>query len=90
MLQVVLAEKRPEKEVVAVKVLRKEVILQEDDLECALSELRVLALHDTHSRPTRSPFLVQLHSSFHTIVRPAASPRVASRPPSLSLPLHTL
>lgn len=61
-VQVMLAKLNSKDRVFAVKVLKKDIILQDDDVECTMTEKRVLSLARCH------PYLTQLFCCFQTPV----------------------
>ncbi|XP_035387273.1 protein kinase C eta type [Electrophorus electricus] len=61
--KVMLARLNNSDHVFAIKVLKKDIILQDDDVECTMTEKRVLTLARTH------PYLTQLYCSFQTTER---------------------
>uniref|UniRef100_A0A7N8WX45 Protein kinase C n=1 Tax=Mastacembelus armatus TaxID=205130 RepID=A0A7N8WX45_9TELE len=58
--KVMLARLQSKERVFAVKVLKKDIILQDDDVECTMTEKRVLSLARCH------PYLTQLYCCFQT------------------------
>jgi len=62
-VQVLLAELKGTQEIYAIKALKKDVVLEDDDIDCYLVERRVMQLGIDH------PFITHLHSTFQSPVR---------------------
>ena len=62
MFQVFLAELKKSGQFFAVKALKKDVVLMDDDVECTMVERRVLSL------AWENPFLTHLYCTFQTKV----------------------
>ena len=60
--QVILAELKENGTFYAIKALKKEVVLEDDDIECTMVERRVMQLGGNH------PYLTHLYCSFQTAV----------------------
>ena len=62
-LQVLLAELKGQNKFFAIKALKKDVVVEDDDVECTMVERRVLALACQH------PYLTHLFCTYQTKVR---------------------
>lgn len=62
LLQVLLSELKSNSQVYAIKALKKDVVLQDDDVECTMIERRVLSIASRH------PFLTSIICAFQSKV----------------------
>jgi len=58
--KVMLAETKGSKEIVAIKILKKDVLVEDDDVECAIAEKNVLAIACQH------PYLTRMNACFQS------------------------
>jgi len=72
-VQVMLAELKGSGSYFAVKALKKDVVLEDNDIECTMLERRVLELG------THCPYLTYLHSSFQSPVGILTRPSIRRR-----------
>ena len=61
--QVLLSELKENGKIYAIKALKKDVVLEDDDVECTMIERRVLSIASRH------PFLTSITCAFQSKVR---------------------